>query len=177
MKAVYCHPAYLTFMHSISWEMPGWWSTSWNQDCQEKYQQPQICRWHHPYGRKQRGTSQPLDESVRGEWKGWLKMQHSKNKIMASSLITSWGTKKTVTDYLLGLKITADGDCSHEIKRRLLLRRKAMTNLDNVLKSRDITLPTKIHRVEAMVFAVVMYRCESWIIRKAEHQRTDAFKL
>ena len=84
---------------------------------------------------------------------------------------------ETVTDYFEGSKITADGDCSHEIKRHLLLGRKAMTNLDSVLKSRDITLPTKVHIVKGMVFPVVMYRCESWTINKAEHQRIDAFKL
>ena len=95
------------------------WSTSWNQDCWEKYQQPQICRWHHPYGRKQRRTKEPLDESERGEWKSWLKIQ--KTKIMASGPITSWQIDgeimETVTDFILGgSKITADGDCSHEIK-------------------------------------------------------------
>ena len=78
IKAVYCHPAYLTYMQSTSWEMPGWMKLSWKQDCQEKYQQPQICRWHHPYGRKWR-TKEPLDESERGEWKSWLKIQHSEN--------------------------------------------------------------------------------------------------
>ena len=93
---------------------------------------------------------------------------------MASSLITSWQidgeTMETVTDFnLLGSKITADGDCSHEIRRRLLLGRKAMTNLDSILKSRDITLPTKVCLVKAMVFPVVMYGCESWTIKKAEH--------
>ena len=85
---------------------------------------------------------------------------------------------ETVTDFIfLGFKITADGDCSHEIKRRLLLGRKAMTNLDSLLTSRDITLPTKVRLVKAMVFQVVMYGCESWTIKKAEHQRTDAFEL
>jgi len=85
---------------------------------------------------------------------------------------------ETVTGYILeGSKITADGDCSHEIKRSLLLGRKAMTNLDSILKSRDITLPTKVHVVKAMIFPVVMYRCESWTIKKAECQRTQAFKL
>ena len=85
---------------------------------------------------------------------------------------------ETVSDFILGgSKITADGDCSHEIKRRLLLGRKVMTNLDSILKSRDITLPTKVRPVEAMVFPVVMYGCESWTIRKAEHQRIDAFEL
>ena len=87
-------------------------------------------------------------------------------------------TMETVTDFIfLGSKITADGDCSHEIKRLLLLERKAMTNLDSILKSRDITLPTKVHLVKAMVFPVVMYGCESWTIKKAESQRIDAFEL
>ena len=141
-----------------------------------------IQPWHHPYGRKWRGTEEPLDESQRGEWKCWLKTQHSKTKIMASSPITSWQidgeTKETVRDFILGgSKITANGDCSYEIKRCLLLRRKAMTNLISILKSRDITLPTKVRLVKAMVFWVVMYGCESWTIRKAEHQRIDAFEL
>src|SRR5574337_1099394 len=101
---------------------------------------------------------------------------------MASGPITSWEidgeTVETVSDFIfVGSKITTDGDCSHEIKRRLLLRRKVMTNLDNVLKSRDITLPTKVHLVKAMVFPVVMYACESWTIKKAECRKTDAFKL
>ena len=111
-----------------------------------------------------------------------LKLNIQKTKIMASSPITSWQidreTVETVADFiLLGSKITADGDCSHEIKRHLLLGRKVMTNLDSILKSRDITLPTKIHLVKAMVSPVVMYRCESWTIKKAECQRTDAFEL
>ena len=101
---------------------------------------------------------------------------------MASGSITSWQidgeTMETVTDFIfLVSKITTDGDCSHEIKRRLLLGRKVMTTLDSILKSRDITLPTKIHLVKAMVFPVVMYGCESWTIKKAEHLRIDAFEL
>ena len=101
---------------------------------------------------------------------------------MVSSPIISWqidGAKmETVTDFIfLGSKITADGDCSHEMKRHLLLGRKAMTNLDSIFKSRDTTLPTKVHLVKAMVFPVVMYGCESWTIKKAEHQRIDAFEL
>ena len=89
-----------------------------------------------------------------------------------------WETMETVTGFVfLGFKITADGDCSQEIKRRLLLGRKVTTNLDSILKSRDITLPTKVRLVKAMVFPVVMYRCESWTIKKAEHQRIDAFEL
>ena len=101
---------------------------------------------------------------------------------MASGPITSWEvdgeTVETVSDFIfLGSKITADGDCSHEIKRHLLLRRKIMTNLDNMFKSRDITLPTKVCLVKAMVFPVVMYGCESWTVKKAERQRIDAFEL
>ena len=101
---------------------------------------------------------------------------------MAAGAITSWQidgeTMETVTDFIFsGSKITADGDCSHEIKRCLLLGRKVMTNLDSILKSRDITLPTKVCTVKAMIFPVVMYRCESWTIKKAEHQRIDAFEL
>ena len=101
---------------------------------------------------------------------------------MASGPITSWEidgeTVETVSDFIfLGSKITADGDCSHEMKRHLLLGRKVMTNLDNIFKSRDITLPTKVRLVKAMVFPVVMYGCESWTIKKDEHQRIDAFEL
>ena len=89
-----------------------------------------------------------------------------------------WGTVETVSDFIFGgFKITADGDCSHEIKRRLLLGRKVMTNLDSMFKSRDITLPTKVRLVKAMVFPVVMSGCESWTVKKAEHQRIDAFEL
>ena len=106
--------------------------------------------------------------------KDGLKLNIQKTKIMASSPITSWQidgeTVETVTEFIfLGSKITADGDCSHEIKRQLLLGRKVMTNLDSIFKSRDITLPTKVHLVKAMVFPVVMYRCESWTIKRAKH--------
>ena len=111
-----------------------------------------------------------------------LKLNIQKIKIMASSPITLWQidgeTAETVIDFILGgCKITADGDCSHEIKRCLLLGRKAMTNLSSILKSRDITLPTNVHLVKVMVFPVVMYGCECWTIKKAEHQRIDAFEL
>ena len=111
-----------------------------------------------------------------------LKLNIQKTKIMADGPITSWEidgeTVETVTDFILGgSKITADGDCSHEIKRCLLLGRKVMTNLDSTLKSRDITLPTKVCLVKAMVFPVVMYECESWTIKKAEDQRIEAFEL
>ena len=113
--------------------------------------------------------------------KAVLKLNIQKTKIMASSPITSrqinGETIETVRDFWGAPKITADGNCSHEMKRCLLLRRKAMTNLDSILKNRDITLPTKVHLVKATVIPVVMYRCESWTIKKAEHQRIDAFEL
>ena len=111
-----------------------------------------------------------------------LKLNIQKMKIMASGSITSWEidgeTVETVSDFtVLGSKITADGDCSHEIKRRLLLGRKVMTNLDSIFKSRDITLPTKVRLAKAMIFPVVMYGCETWTVKKAECQRSDAVKL
>ena len=111
-----------------------------------------------------------------------LKLSIQKTKIMASGPITSWQidgeTVETVADFILGgSKITADGDYSHEIKRRLLLGRKVMTNLDSIFKSRDITLPTKVRLVKAMVFPAVIYGCESWTVRKAERRRIDAFEL
>ena len=111
-----------------------------------------------------------------------LKLNIQKTKIMASGPITSWEidgeTVETVSDFILGgSKITADGDCNHEIKGRLLLGRKVMTNLDSILKSRDITLPAKVHLVKAVVFPVVMYGCESWTVKKAERRKIDAFEL
>ena len=112
-----------------------------------------------------------------------LKLNIQKTKITASGPNTSWEidgeTVETVLDFFLGggSKITADGDCSHEIKRRLLLGRKVMTNLDSILKSRDITLPTKVHLVKAMVFPVVVYGCESWTVKKSKRRRIDAFEL
>ena len=114
--------------------------------------------------------------------KAGLKLNIQKTKIVASDPITSWQTDgetmKTVTDFIfLGSKITADDNCSHEIKRCLLLGRKAMTNLESILKSRDITLLTKVRLVQVMIFLVVVYGCESWTIKKVEHQRIDAFEL
>ena len=114
--------------------------------------------------------------------KAGLKLNFQKTKIMTSGPITSWQidgeTMETVTDFIfLGSKITADHDCSHEIQRCLLLGRKAMINLDSILKNRDITLLTKVHLVKAMVFLVVIYGCESWTVKKAENRRTDAFGL
>ena len=127
-----------------------------------------------PYGRKRRRTKEPLDESERRSEKVGLKLNIQKAKIMASGLITSWEidgeTMETVRDFILGgSKITANGDSSHEIKRCLFLGRKVMTKPDRISKSRDITLPTKVHLVKAMVFPVVMYGCKRWTIKKAEH--------
>ena len=114
--------------------------------------------------------------------KAGLKLNSQKTKIIVSSPITSWqkdgATMETVTDFIFeGSKITADGDCSHEMKRRLFIGRKVMTNLDSILISRDVTLPTKVHLVKDMVFPVIVYGCESWTIKKAEHRRIDAFEL
>ena len=134
-----------------------------------------------PYGRKWR-TKEPLYESERGEWKSWLDTQHSKNEYHGIRsyhfMAIDRETVETVTDFIfLGSKITADGDCTYEMKRRLLLGRKVMANLDSTLKSKDITLPTKVRLVKAMVFPVVMYGCENWTIKKAEHWRIDVFEL
>ena len=131
---------------------------------------------------KLNGVYFTLDENERGEWKSWLKAQLQKTEIMASGSITSWQidgeAMETVRDFIFGgSKIIADGHCSHEIKRCLLLRRKAMINLDSILKSRDITLPTKVCVVKAMVFPVVMYGCESWTIKKVECWIIYAFEL
>ena len=166
VKAVYCHPAYLPYMQSTSCKMPGWMKhkmesrmpgeTSITSDIQMT---PCLCQ-------KSEEELKSLLMKVKEESeKAGLKLNIQKTKIMASGLITSWKidgeTIGTVRDFIfLGSKITEDGDCSHEIKRHLLLGRKAMTNLDSILKSRDITLLTKVHLVKAMVFSVVMY---GWI--------------
>ena len=158
------------------------WSTSWNQDCQEKinnlrYTDDTI------FMAENKEQLKRLSMKVKEESEKFgLKLNIQKTKIIASSPITSWQTNgetmKTVADFIfLGSKITADSDCSHEIKRCLLLGRKAMSNLDKILKSRDITLPTKVRLVKAMVFPVVIYECESWTIKNAEHLRIDVFEL
>ena len=135
-----------------------------------------------PLWQKAKRTKEPLDEGERGEGKSWLKMQHSKNKDHAIPShhfrAYRWGTIETVNGFIfVGSKITVNGECSHEVKRRLLLGRKVMTNLYSILKSRDITLPTKVCLVKAMIFPVVIYGCESWTIKKTELQRIDAFEL
>ena len=135
-----------------------------------------------PLRQKVRGSKEPLDESESGEWKSWLKAQHLENEdhgIWSHHFMGNrWGNSgNSDRFYFWGSKITADGDCSHEIKRCSLLGGKVMTNLGRILKSRDITLPTNVCLVKAMVFPVVTYGCESWIIKKAKHRRIDAFEL
>ncbi|KAB0338384.1 hypothetical protein FD755_025264 [Muntiacus reevesi] len=154
IKAVYCQPAYLTYMQN---------DTTLMAQSEEELKSLLM---------KVKEESEKVG----------LKLNIQKTKIMASGPITSWEidgeTVETMSDFIfLGSKITADGDCSHEIKRRLLLGRKVMTNIDSILKSRDITLPTKVCLVKAMVFPVVMYGCESWTVKKAEGQKIDAFEL
>ena len=165
IKTVYCHPSYLTYIQSTSCERLDWMSHKLESRLLGEILAISDMQMIPPYGRKWR-TKEPLDESEEESEKVGLKLNIQKTKIMASGPITSWQidgeTIETVTDFILGApKITADGDCSHEIKRHLLLGRKVMTNLDSILKRRDITLPTKVHLVKAMAFPVVMYGCES----------------
>ena len=162
------------------------WLTSWNQDWGRNINN---LRYYADDTTLMAGNEKELNsfvlffnEGERVEWKAGLKLSIQKMKIMASSPITSWEidgeTMETVTDFILGgSKITADGDCSHEIKRCLLLGRKLMTNLDSIIKSRDITLSTKVHLVQATVFPIVMCGCESWTRKKAVCWRIDAFEL
>ena len=181
IKAVYCHPAYLNYMQSTSCKMPGWIKHKLESRLPVEISITSHMQMTPPLWHKVR-TKEPLDESESEEWKTGLKLNIKNMKILASSPIISWQidgeTMETVTDFIfLGSNITADGDCSHEMKRCLLLGRKAMTDLDSILKSRDITLPTKVCLVKAMVFPGVMYGCDSWTIKKAEHQRIDVFEL
>ena len=182
VKAVHCHPAYLTYMQRTSWEVLNWMKHKLESRLLGELSITSICRWHHTYGRKRRRNKTLLIKVEEESEKVVLKLNIQKTKIMASGPITSWQidreTMETVRDFMfLGSKIPADGDCSHEIKRHLLPGRKVMTNLDSMIKSRDITLPTKDHLVKAMVFPVVMYGCESWTIKKAECWRIGAFEL
>ena len=160
VKAVYCHLVYLTYIQSTSCEMLSWMKHKLESKLPGELSITSDMQMTPTYGRKWRGAKKPLDESERKSEKASLKLNIQKTKIMASSPITSWHidgeTMETVRDFILGgSKITADGDCSHEIKRLLLLGRKVMTNLDSIFKSRDITLPMKVHQVKAMIFPVV----------------------
>ena len=154
-------------------------STSWNQDCQEKYQNLRYADDTTLMAENEEELKSLLMKVKVESEKVGLKLNIQKTKIMASGPTTSWEIDgETVSDFIFGgSTISADGDCSHEMKRRLLLGRKVMTNLDNIFKSRDITLPKKDHLVKAMVFPVVMYGCESWTVKKAECRRIDAFEL
>ena len=179
IKAVYCHTVYLTSMQSTSWKMPDWMKHKLESRLLGEISITSDMQ-----------MTPSLWQNTKRNWKtSWwkrrvtkagLKLNIEKTKIMAFSPMTSWQidgeTVETVTDFIfLGSKITEDGDCSHEIKRCLLLGRKAMTNLDSILKSRDTALPAKVHLGKAVVFPMVMYGCESWIIKKAECWRIDAF--
>ena len=182
IKAVYCHPACLTYRQSASCEMPGWMK----HKLESRLSGRNINNLRYADDTTLMAESEELKsllmKVIEESEKVGLKLIIQKTKIMASGPITSWKidreTMETVTNFIWGgSKITAGGDCSHEIKRRLLLGRKVMTNLGSILTSRDIPLPTKAHLVKAMVFPVVMYGCESWTIKKAECRRIDAFEL
>ena len=165
--------------HEIRWAGGG---TSWNQDCQENNNNLKYADDTTVMAESEEELKSLLLKVKEESEKVGLKLNIQKVKIMASGSITSWEvggeTVDTVAEFIfLGSKITADGDCSHEIKGRLLLGGKCMTNLDRIFKSRDITLPTKVHLVKALVFPVVVYGCESWTVKKAEHRRIDAFEV
>ena len=174
LKAVYGHPAYLTYRQSTSCEMPGWMKYKLASRLLKEISITSDMQMIPPLMAESKEELKSLLMKVKEESeKVGLKLSIQKTRIMASGPISSWQidgeTVVTVTDFIfLGSKITADGDCSYEIKRRLLLGRKVMTNLDSIFKSRDITLPTKVHLVKALGFPVVMYGCESWTVKKAE---------
>ena len=182
VKAIYCHPAYLTCMQSTSCKTPGWMKHKLESRLLGEISITSDMQMTPPLWQKAKRTKSLLMKVKEESEKVGLKLNIQKMKIMASGPITSWEiggeTVETVSDFILGgSKITADGDCNHESKRRLVLGRKVMTNLDSIFKSRDITLPTKVRLVKTMVFPVVMYGCESWIVKKAECRRIDAFEL
>ena len=181
VKVVCCHPAYLTYMQSTSWETLGWRKQKLESRLLGEISITSAYDTTLMVEIEEELKSLLMKVKEESE-KAGLKVNIQKTKIMASGPITSWqidgATVETVSDFIfLGSKITADGDCSHKIKRCLFLGRKAVTDLDSILKSRDIALPTKVHLVKAMVFPVGMYGCESWTIKKTEHQRINAFEL
>ena len=182
VKAVYCHPAYLTSMQSTSWETLDWKAQAGIKIAGENINNLRYADDTTLMAESEEELKSLLMKVKEEKEKVGLKFNIQKTKIMESSPITSWQrdgeTVETVSDFIfLGSKITVDADCSHEIKRRLLLGRKAMTNLDRILRSRDISLSTKVRLVKPMVFPVVIYGCESWTIKKAERWRIDAFEL
>ena len=181
-KAVYCYPAYLTYMQITPCEMPGWMKHRLESKLPGEILITSDYADDTTFMAESKEELKSLLMKVKEESeKASLKL-NTKNEGQGIWFHHLWQidgkTMETVTDFLfLGSRITADGDCSHEIKRCLLLGRKVMTNLDSILKSRDISLPTKVRLVKAVVFPVVMYGCKSWTIKKAEHQRIDAFEL
>ena len=179
IKVVYCHPSYLNYMQSISCKMPGWVKHKLESGLSGEISITSDMQINHPMAESEEELKSFLIKVKEESENVDLKLNIQKTKIMASGPITSWEIDgETVTDFIfLGSRITADGDCSHEIKRCLLLGRKAITNLDSVLKSRDVTLLTKVHLVKATVSPVVIYGSERWTIKQAEHQRIDAFEL
>ena len=169
-------------MQKASCEVPGWLKHKLKSRLLGEISITSDMQITPPLWQKVKELKSLLMKVKEGSEKVGLKLNIQKTKIMASGPITSWQidgeTVETVSDFIFfGSKITADGDCSHEIKRRLLLGRKVMTNLDRMLKSRDITLPTKVHLVKAMVYPVVRYGCENWTVNKAECRKIDSFEL
>ena len=174
IKAVYCHSAYLTYMQSSLCEMPSWMKHKLKSNLPGEVSITSYVDDTTLMAESKEKHKSLLMKVKEESGKVGLKFNIQETKIMASGPIALWQidgeTMETITVFIsLGSKITADGDCSHEIKRRLLFGRKVMTNLDNILKSRAIALLTKVHLVKSMVFPVVMYGCESWTIKKAEH--------
>ena len=177
VKAMYCHPAYLTYMQSISCKMPGWM----NHKLELRLPGEISTTWDVQWWQNVKGTKEPLDESERGEWKRWLKTQHSKHQdhgIWSYNFMANrWGKSGQWQILFSWAKSTVDIITAVTKLRCLVLGRKAMINLDSVLKIRDITLLTKAHVVKAMIFPVVIYRCENWTIKKVEHRIIYAFEL
>ena len=182
IKAVYCHPAYLTSVQSNHEKCLTGWTTSWSQDCGRNITNLRYAGDTSLMAENKEKLKSLLMKVKEENEKAGLKLNIQKTKIMASGPITSWQIEgeimETVRDLIsLVSKMTAGGDWRHEIKMHLLLGRKTVTNLDSILKNRDITLLPKVILIKAMVFPVVMYGCESWTIKKAECRRTDAFEL
>ena len=182
IKVVYCHPAYLTYMQNTSCEMPGWMKHKLESRLLGEISITSDADNISLMAESKEELKSLLMKVKEESEKVGLKLNIQKTKIMASGPITAWQidgeTMETVRDLIfLGSKITTDDDCSLEIQRRLLLGRKAMRKLDSILKSRDITLPTKFCLVKALVFPAVVYGCESWTIKKADCQRIHAFEL
>ena len=183
IKTVFCHPAYLTYRQSTSYKLPGWMKHKLETRLLGKVSiSSDMLRYTTLMAESEQNLKSFLMKVKEESEKAGLKLNIQKTKIIAFGPITSrqvdGKTMETVRGFILGgPQITADGDCSHEIKRRLFLGRKAMTNLESLLKSRDITLPTKVRPVKAMVFPIVIYGCETRIIKKADRRRIDAFEL